>query len=102
MQLTKTELQVIKELSEGFSSREIAEHRHRSIHTVKTHVRHCIEKLHARNSVNLIAIAKDMGLIMLLVCLIAANFNEDAADMRRVRLARSFSVRGGRVEVLSV
>jgi len=102
MNLTRTELEVIRALSEGFTKREIAESRHRSVDTIKTHVRHCIDKLHARNSVNLVSIAKDLGLIMLLVAVLCSAFADLDLDQRRFRLVRSFSVRGGRIEVLSV
>jgi len=102
MQLTKTELQIVKSLSQGFTQPEIAQSRHRSLETVKTHVTHCLQKLHARNSAHLVALAKDLGLIMLLVAVIVSAFSDVEVEQRRFRLVRSFSVRGGRVEVLSV
>jgi len=97
MHLTKTELQVLRQLAEGFTQREIAERRFRSYDTIKTHVAHCMAKLHARNAVNLVAIAKDLGLIVVLVAVVGSCFRVGDDGVRRVRLARSFSVRGGRV-----
>ena len=92
----------MKELAEGYTHKEIAKHRGGSYLTIKTHVENAMRKMHARNSVNLIAIAKDLGLIMLLVAVLCSAFSDLDLDQRRFRLTRSFSVRGGRVEVLSV
>lgn len=97
MHLTKTEIEVVRQLAEGFTQREIAAIRHRSYETIRNHVKNSIEKMHARNSVNLVALAKDMGLIVVVLCITASAFCVDQHDMRRSRLTRSFSVRGGRV-----
>lgn len=90
MHLTKTELFVLKELSEGFTHKEIAKHRGGSYRTVKSHVENAMRKLHAKNGVNLVAIAKDLGLIMLLVAVLCSVFSDFEIEQRRFRLARSF------------
>lgn len=47
--LTEREVEVLRLASEGLTNREIAERLHLSVHTVKTHLRHALDKLHARN-----------------------------------------------------
>jgi len=98
--ITKTEIEVLKELAQGYTRKEIAKHRFRSYETINSHVQSALRKLHAKNAVNLVAIAKDMGLIMLLVVVMASCFSA-APKMRNVRMARTFSVRIARVEVVS-
>ncbi len=44
--LTKTEYEILKELDQGFSYKEIAAHRFIDITTVQSHIRHIYEKLH--------------------------------------------------------
>ena len=100
--LTKTELIDLKELSKGYTHKEIAKHRGVSYRTVKSHLENAMLKLNARNGVNLVAIAKDLGLIMLLVAVLCSAFSDFEIEQRRFRLVRSFGVRGGRVEVLNV
>lgn len=52
--LTKKEIQVLKLIAEGFSSKMIADKLYISIHTVESHRRHLLEKLNAKNSMELI------------------------------------------------
>lgn len=47
--LTEREAEILRLASQGLTNREIAERLHLSVHTVKTHVRHVLDKLHARN-----------------------------------------------------
>jgi len=47
--LTEREIEVLRLASEGLTNREIAERLHLSVHTVKTHLRHALDKLQARN-----------------------------------------------------
>ena len=47
--LTEREREILRLASEGWTNREIAQHLHLSVHTVKTHIRHVLDKLHARN-----------------------------------------------------
>lgn len=96
--LTPKELFIVDELSHGFTRREIADRQYRSEAVVKKHIAHAMEKMKARNAVHLIALAKDFGLIMLVVCCFVGSLGSaDQVDLRKVRLVRSFSVRGGRV-----
>jgi len=55
--LTKKEIQVLKFVAEGFSSKMIADKLSISINTVESHRRHLLEKLNAKNSMELIKCA---------------------------------------------
>lgn len=62
-ELTLRELDVLKLLSEGKSTQEIARELCVSANTVNTHRRHLMEKLDARNVVDLVVIAISRGII---------------------------------------
>ena len=62
-ELTLRELDVLKLLSEGKSTQEIAQELCVSANTVGTHRRHLMEKLDARNVVDLVVIAISRGII---------------------------------------
>ena len=62
-ELTLRELDVLKLLSEGKSTQEIARELCVSANTVDTHRRHLMEKLDARNVVDLVVIAISKGII---------------------------------------
>lgn len=62
-ELTLRELDVLKLLSEGKSTQEIAQELCVSANTVDTHRRHLMEKLDARNVVDLVVIAISRGII---------------------------------------
>lgn len=62
-ELTLRELDVLKLLSEGKSTQEIARELCVSANTVDTHRRHLMEKLDARNVVDLVVIAISRGII---------------------------------------
>ena len=62
-ELTLRELDVLKLLSEGKSAQEIAQELCVSANTVDTHRRHLMEKLDARNGVDLVVIAISRGII---------------------------------------
>jgi DNA-binding NarL/FixJ family response regulator len=47
--LSQREMQILQELSKGYSSKEIGEHFSISITTVNTHLQHIYEKLHVRS-----------------------------------------------------
>ncbi|MGJ3236369.1 response regulator transcription factor [Marivirga sp.] len=57
------ELQVLNLLADGYRNRAISEKLFISVNTVETHRKNMLTKLEAKSSANLIAIAKDMGLI---------------------------------------
>lgn len=59
--LTERELQILHLASQGLTNREIANRLHLSVHTVKTHVRHLLDKLHARNRAEATAKAFQSG-----------------------------------------
>ena len=47
--LSSREMEILQELSKGYSSKEISEHFSISLATVNTHLRHIYEKLHVRS-----------------------------------------------------
>ena len=55
--LTEREKNVLYYVAQGFVNTEIAEKLHISVHTVKAHVGHIIDKLKAKDRVNAVAIA---------------------------------------------
>lgn len=61
--LSSRECEILKLLAKGFSSREIAVQLHLSSHTVDTHRRNMIHKLEVRNSIELINLGTDLGLL---------------------------------------
>ena len=62
-ELTLRELDVLKRLAEGKSTQEIAQELCVSTYTVDTHRRHLLEKLEAKNVVDLVMIAISRGII---------------------------------------
>ncbi len=61
--LTERELEVLRRLAVGATNREIAEALVISEHTVKTHVRHILEKLGVENRAQAAAYAVQQGLV---------------------------------------
>jgi DNA-binding NarL/FixJ family response regulator len=61
--LTGREREVLTLIARGLSNREIAEHLHLSLATVKTHVGHLLDKLHARDRAQLVIAAYETGLV---------------------------------------
>lgn len=59
--LTKTELQIIKLLSEGKTSKQIAHFLTKSIYTINTHRKHILDKLKVHNSTEALLICKNNG-----------------------------------------
>lgn len=62
-ELTQRELDVLKRISEGKNTQEIAQELCVSTNTVDTHRRHLLEKLNARNVADLIMTAISKGII---------------------------------------
>lgn len=67
-ELTLRELDVLKHISEGKSTQEIAQELCVSTNTVDTHRRHLMEKLGARNAADLIMTAVSKGIIPIRKC----------------------------------
>jgi len=95
--LTDKERIVVDDLAHGFQRREIAERQFRSEAVIKKHIANAKVKLHARTCAHLVILARELGLIGLLLAVVVSNFNESALSARRGRSVRSFSVRSGRV-----
>ncbi|MEL6559082.1 MAG: response regulator transcription factor [Bacteroidota bacterium] len=62
-ELSTREIQIIKMLSEGMNNKTIAEELFLSEHTIKTHRRNIMQKLHVKTSAELIKLAVDRELI---------------------------------------
>ena len=62
-QLTDRELDVLKQLADGHSNRQIAETLFVSVGTVKTHARHIYEKLAVNNRTHAVARAREIGIL---------------------------------------
>lgn len=67
-ELTLRELDVLKHISEGKNTQEIAQELCVSTNTVDTHRRHLMEKLGARNAADLIMTAVSKGIIPIRKC----------------------------------
>lgn len=63
IQLTKTEVEILKEITTGMTTREIAEKRFSSFHTVNTHRKNIFRKLGVNNVHEAIRYAMRSGLV---------------------------------------
>jgi DNA-binding NarL/FixJ family response regulator len=61
--LTGRELDVLKRIAGGATDKEIASQLHLSVHTIKSHVRNVLQKLHAANRWQAARKARDEGLL---------------------------------------
>ena len=61
MFITRREKEVLFNLSEGFSSKEIGARLYISTHTVETHKRNLMAKLNAKNTTHLVILAERKG-----------------------------------------
>ncbi|BDR54429.1 DNA-binding response regulator [Bombiscardovia apis] len=62
-ELTERELEVLVEIAHGLSNQEIADKLFISLPTVKTHVAHILQKIHARDRVQAVVFAYDNKLV---------------------------------------
>jgi DNA-binding NarL/FixJ family response regulator len=63
LRLTPAETQILKNVARGLTTREIADSRNLSAHTVNTHRKHILKKLGARNTSDLVIYALKNGLV---------------------------------------
>jgi len=61
--ITKRELEILEQIAQGLSNREIADKLFVSENTVKTHSSRLFDKLSARRRTQAVQIGKEMGLI---------------------------------------
>ena len=64
-QLTLREMEVLQAIAKGFNTREIADILHVSNNTIETHRKSLMSKLEARNAVDLVLKAINLGIIPL-------------------------------------
>ena len=64
-QLTLREMEVLQAIAKGFNTREIADLLHVSNNTIETHRKILMSKLEARNAVDLVLKAINLGIIPL-------------------------------------
>lgn len=107
--LTRTEIEVVQDLSDGFDTPQIALRRHRHQETIRKHVKNAREKLGAKTYGHLIKLAMMQGLIQSVLLFVVSlnalsissvSLEDDERphdDFRRPRFTRSFSARGRRV-----
>lgn len=61
--MTRTEIEILKRLADGYSSKQIAKKCHKSLHTINTHRKNILEKTNAKNTVDLLRFAIFHGII---------------------------------------
>lgn len=59
--LTKTEVEVLRGITEGLTHKELANKFHRSPHTIRTHLKNIYEKLDAHSKIEAMIKAKEIG-----------------------------------------
>ena len=64
-ELTGRELEVLREMTGGYTNTEIAERLHMSVGTVKAHILSMLEKTGLRNRTELAVRARESGLVIL-------------------------------------
>lgn len=62
-QLTSTEIEIVRMISQGLTTKEIAQRKHSSFHTVMTHRKNIFRKLDINNASELVLYAIKAGLI---------------------------------------
>ncbi|SFS30401.1 response regulator transcription factor [Lutibacter maritimus] len=99
--LTKTEEQILQNTMQGFSNKEIASTRFRSVNTVITHCKRIKSKLNAKNMSHAILIylgsidnpKQIVQALMFLVIQSFIIFSENDFEMRRVNKIKTFRAR---------
>lgn len=61
--LTRREIEILKMISDGYLSKQIADKLHISFHTVNTHRQHMLEKTNTTTSSELVSYAREHGMI---------------------------------------
>jgi len=63
IQLSRREIEILKMISDGYLSKQIADKLHISFHTVNTHRQHMLEKTHTTTSSEMVSYACEHGII---------------------------------------
>lgn len=63
MDLTKRQIEIVSRLADGMTAEDVAASYCRSVHTVRTQVKHACQRTNTRNTAHLIAIAISRGWI---------------------------------------
>ena len=61
---TERELDILKELTTGDTNKEIANYLHISVSTVKSHIRHLMEKIGFKTRTELVSQARGLGIVI--------------------------------------
>jgi LuxR family maltose regulon positive regulatory protein len=61
--LSERELEVLQHIAEGFTNQEIADRLYLSLYTVKAHARSIYDKLDAHSRTQVVARARDLGIL---------------------------------------
>lgn len=111
MHLTKTEVQILAAVAEGETAPSIARFRFRSADTVRSHIKNIHLKLGVKTNAHAVFVGLKLGFIKLIFCFLMfsqglsikpADDGGPSDQKGRVRVARCFSVRVGRVRESSV
>jgi DNA-binding CsgD family transcriptional regulator len=63
LRLSRKEIEILKMISDGYVSKQIADKLSISFHTVNTHRRNMLKKTHSVTSSELVSYARDFGII---------------------------------------
>jgi DNA-binding CsgD family transcriptional regulator len=100
--LTRTQADVVQQVSDGLTAEEIASMRFRSVRTIQAHIEQARDRLGARNVAQLVKIAMQQGLIHSLVLAVVIASACSDQGFRRARSPRSVSVASIRVSRVEV
>ena len=64
LSMTERDLDVLRELTLGYTNEEIAEHLHISINTVRTHIQNMLNKTGYKNRLELVVNAASLGIVV--------------------------------------